>query len=311
MDFSLNAEQLALREKARLFATTRLAEVGGLIVDLPTPEARFAATRPIYEELVREGFLHRLIPLPFGGGGTGVVDMAMVAEEFFAADVNVPLTMLANLLGLTPVFVAGTPEQQRKWLAPFLSRQGAPLAALCNSEPGGSANFDAAPPADGTRTQARLENGRWVIDGRKQWVSSATGWDGRGADILTVVCRTPAPDAPTAPSPSSAWRDQRRASTGTRRAIHGVPWPPDVALFTGARNRPGGQPDRRARKGARHRRRKFHFNRSPGRGVRDRADPRRIRLRARLRAAREARWSPSNPRPSGRRLRARRRQRQT
>jgi alkylation response protein AidB-like acyl-CoA dehydrogenase len=168
MDFSLTAEQQVLRAKARAFAATRLTEVNGLIAGLPTPEARFAATRPIYEELIREGFLRRLIPVPFGGGGTGAVDMAIVAEEFHAADVNVSLTMFANLLGLMPLFMAGTPAQQEAWLAPFLTTSGAPLAALANSEPGGSANFDASPPGDGTRTTATLDGDHWVLNGRKQ-----------------------------------------------------------------------------------------------------------------------------------------------
>lgn len=190
MDFSLTPDQKTLQAKARRFAETRLSAVNGLIADLPTPEARFAATRPIYEELIRDGFLRRLIPMPFGGGGTGVVDMAVVAEEFHAVDVNVSLTMFANLLGLTPLFMAGTPAQHETWLAPFLATTGAPLAALANSEPGGSANFDAPPPGEGTRTVARLDGDEWVLDGRKQWVSSATGWDGRGVDFLAVVCRT-------------------------------------------------------------------------------------------------------------------------
>jgi len=190
MDWNLTPEQLELRTHARRFARVVLSEVSGAIANLATPEARFAATRPHYEQLVREGFLRRLIPVPFGGGGTGVLDMAVVAEEFQAEDVNVSLTLLANLLGLTPVFLAGTEEQRAKWIAPFLSATGAPLAALANSEPGGSANFDAPSPGEGTRTTAELKNGHWVINGRKQWVSSATGWDGRGADLLTVVCRT-------------------------------------------------------------------------------------------------------------------------
>ena len=194
MDFSLSLAQRDLRDKARAFAKSRLSEVPGLLARHTTPETRFLATKPVYEDLVREGFMARLVPVPFGGGGTGVVDMAVVAEEFHAVDVNVTLTMLANLLGLTPIFIAGTPEQHSRWISPFTSQKGAPLAALCNSEPGGSANFDAAPPADGTRTTATLHEGEWTINGRKQWVSSATGWDGRGADILTVVARTSTPD---------------------------------------------------------------------------------------------------------------------
>ncbi len=45
------------------------------------------------------------------------------------------------------------------------------------------------------RTTAKLEADQWVINGAKQWVSSATGWGGKGADLICVVCRTD----PTAP----------------------------------------------------------------------------------------------------------------
>jgi len=99
-------------------------------------------------------------------------------------------TMFANLLGLMPIFIAGTPKQHEQFITPFLKTTGAPLAALANSEPGGSANFDAPAPGEGVRTHASLQSGEWVINGRKQWVSSATGWDGSGADVLSVVCRT-------------------------------------------------------------------------------------------------------------------------
>ena len=195
IDFTLTSEQQALRTKAREFARDVLVQVDGLTRHLPTPEERFYATRPIYEQMLAAGFLRRLIPMPFGGEGTGLIDMAVVAEEFHAVDVNVSLTMFANLLGLMPVFLAGTPEQQSKLIAPFLETSGAPLAALANSEPGGSANFDAPAPGEGVRTRARLDGNMWVIDGAKQWVSAATGWDGHGADLLCIVCRTDA-DAP-------------------------------------------------------------------------------------------------------------------
>lgn len=193
IDFTLSPEQRALQSAARQFARENFATVRQTIRSIPTPEARFAATRPVYERTLQAGFLRRLVPAPFGGGGTGLVDMAIVAEEFYAVDVNVPLTLMANLLGLTPIFVAGTEAQRQKYLAPFLEAEadGAPLAALANSEPGGSANFALQAPW-GTRTTARLDGDEWIIDGEKQWISSATGWDGTGADLLAVVCRTPA-----------------------------------------------------------------------------------------------------------------------
>ena len=67
------------------------------------------------------------------------------------------------------------------------------------TQQGGSANFAAPRPAEGVRTVARRANGDdasdWIITGAKKWASSATGWDGRGADLMTVVCRTD-PNAP-------------------------------------------------------------------------------------------------------------------
>lgn len=194
IDFNPTTEQCELRQSARRFAQRVLSEVSPATRHLATPEERFAATRPMYEQLIEAGFLRRIIPAPFGGEGTGVLDMAILAEEFYAVDVNVPLTMFATLLGLFPLMLAGTPEQHKRYFAPFLATKGAPLAALANSEPGGSANFSAPAPGAGVRTTARLHGDEWVINGTKKWVSSATGWDEKGADVLCVVCRTD-PDA--------------------------------------------------------------------------------------------------------------------
>lgn len=197
-DFTLTPAQRHLQQEARGFAREVLTQVKPATHALVTPEARFAATRPMVEAAVRAGWLRRLIPRPFGGEGGGLVDMAVIAEEFFAVDVNVSLTVFANLLGLMPLFIAGTPAQRERFIAPFLVNSGAPLAALCNSEPGGSANYAAPPPATGVRTTATRDGGDWVINGRKHWISSATGWDGGGADLLCVVARTDATAPPAA-----------------------------------------------------------------------------------------------------------------
>jgi TolB-like protein len=189
IDFTLTPEQLRLRGDARAFARDVLSKVESATRELLTPLGRFAATRPFYEQTVRAGFLRRLIPASLGGQGTGIVDMVVLAEEF-AVDVNISLTLLGTMLGLFPVLLGGTPEQAARFFAPFAVGQGAPLAAFAVSEPGGSANFAAPAPAEGVRTQARLEGDHWVISGAKKWVSSGTGWDGKGADLLTVVCST-------------------------------------------------------------------------------------------------------------------------
>ncbi|WP_309624817.1 acyl-CoA dehydrogenase family protein [Methylibium sp.] len=190
IDFTLTPAQRELQLHARSFARSTLAQVRGATQHLTTPEQRFLATRPIYEATIKAGFMRRLIPQPFGGQGTGLMDMAIVTEEFHAVDVNVSLTLLATLLGLMPLFIAGSTEQRSSFIAPFLEPRGTPLAALAYSEPGGSANFASPAPGEGVRTTATLDGDAWVLNGEKKWVSGAVGWDGRGADLLCVVCRT-------------------------------------------------------------------------------------------------------------------------
>lgn len=190
IDFTLNDTQRRLRREARQFAGDVLSGVAVSTRDLRGPAERFAATRPFYERLVAEGFLRKCIPVSAGGDCMGLVDLAVMTEELYAVDANVSLTLLSTALGLAPVVAGGTPEQQRRLLPAFLATEGAPLAAFASSEPGGSANPGSPPPGEGVRTTARRSGDEWVISGRKHWVSSATGWDGRGADLLTIVCRT-------------------------------------------------------------------------------------------------------------------------
>src|SRR6476646_11681494 len=190
IDFRLTSHQRAFQLESRKFAADVLANSTAAEL-LPTPEERFRATKPVYEAMVAAGFLRKCIPVLAGGDNAGLIDMAIMAEEFYSVNASITLTMLGTVLGLLPILLAGTPEQAGRLLKPFLKKSGAP-AAFCSTEPGGSANAASPLPGEGVRTVAKLEGGNCIINGRKKWVSSATGWDRKGADILCVVCRTDA-----------------------------------------------------------------------------------------------------------------------
>jgi nitroalkane oxidase len=194
IDFRLTASQRELQLRSRKFAKEVLAPVIEAET-LPTPEERFAATKPAYEAMISAGFLRKCIPRSAGGENDGLIDTAILVEELYAVNASVTLTLIGTVLGLLPLLIGGTKEQRSRLLPPFLKQAGAPLAGFCATEPGGSANAASPRPGEGVRTTARFSDDRWIIQGRKSWVSSATGWDRKGADILSVLCRTD-PDAP-------------------------------------------------------------------------------------------------------------------
>jgi nitroalkane oxidase len=194
IDFTLTPRQRTIQRQSREFARDIVAAANSAEL-LPTAEERFLATKPIYEAIVAAGFLRKCIPVQAGGESAGLVELAILAEEFYSINASVSLTLIGTLLGLLPILLGGSQEQRGRLLASFLKPRGAPLAGFCATEPGGSANAASPPPGEGVRTTAKLSGDRWIIQGRKSWVSSASGWDCKGADVLCVVCRT-APASP-------------------------------------------------------------------------------------------------------------------
>lgn len=163
IDFTLSDKQTTVREHACSFAAKHLATAHTLYENLPTSHARFSAIRSLYEEAAKVGLIQAQVPAEYNGLGYDLLDMALLTEELYAADVSVALTILATGLGLSPLLIGGTEAQKRRYLSLFTDRKGAPLASLVHSEPGGTANYGTT----GLKTTARkVENG-WVINGEK------------------------------------------------------------------------------------------------------------------------------------------------
>jgi alkylation response protein AidB-like acyl-CoA dehydrogenase len=119
------------------------------------------------------------IPFPeqYGGGGGDTLAYALAVEELARVDSSVAITLCAHTsLGTQPLFVFGSEEQKLEWLPRLCS--GERLGAFGLTEP------EAGSDAGNTRTRARLQDGEWVIDGAKQFITNA------GTDISGVVCIT-------------------------------------------------------------------------------------------------------------------------
>jgi alkylation response protein AidB-like acyl-CoA dehydrogenase len=92
--------------------------------------------------------------------------MSLIVEEFYAVDSSVNIALIGTALGLMPLVLGGTPEQQTKFLKPFISGQGAPIASLAHSEPSGTANW-LEKGGKGLGVTARKEGDYYIVNGEK------------------------------------------------------------------------------------------------------------------------------------------------
>jgi alkylation response protein AidB-like acyl-CoA dehydrogenase len=171
MDFDLSPDHELIRRTVREFAEAEVAPVA----------EELDRTKSFPYEIVRQlGELNLMgIPFPeeYGGGGGDTLAYALAVEELTRVDSSVAITLCAHTsLGTQPIYLFGTEEQKREWLPRLCS--GEALGAFGLTEP------EAGSDAGNTRTRARLEDGEWVIDGAKQFITNA------GTDISGVVCIT-------------------------------------------------------------------------------------------------------------------------
>ncbi|KAL8391903.1 hypothetical protein RB595_002198 [Gaeumannomyces hyphopodioides] len=193
VDFHLSPAEQGTRAAAATFAQSVLRQSRAAYEGHTGHAERFQATRPAYEAAAAGGLIKGMVAAALGGTGGSLVESAIMVEECYAVEPSPALTMFATGLGLSPLnallSAEGAGEEGREFLAPFLSCQGAPLASLAFSEPGGVANW-LEKGGRGLKTTARRQpDGSWVLNGEKMWATNCAGWDFKGADLACVVCR--------------------------------------------------------------------------------------------------------------------------
>jgi alkylation response protein AidB-like acyl-CoA dehydrogenase len=171
LDTRLTEEQQSLRKTVEAFAREVVAPVA----------AHHDATKTFPYDVVRGMAEMGLFGLPFpeeyGGMGGDYFTLCLALEELGRVDQSVAITLEAGVsLGAMPVFRFGTEEQKQHWLPMLCSGQA--LGAFGLTEPGAGSD------AGGTRTTARLEDGQWVINGSKAFITNS------GTDLTKLVTVT-------------------------------------------------------------------------------------------------------------------------
>jgi butyryl-CoA dehydrogenase/short/branched chain acyl-CoA dehydrogenase len=172
---ALNEEEAMLRDTVRQFAEQEIA---------PRVRAMDEAQKldgEILRQLFALGLMAMEAPMELGGAGASFFSAVLAVEEIARVDPAVAVIVdVQNTLTVNAVLRWGTPEQQRMYL-PRMAQQT--VCAYALSEAGSGSD------AFSLTTQARADGDRYVLNGRKLWVSNALEAD------LFLVFATVNPDA--------------------------------------------------------------------------------------------------------------------
>ena len=171
-DIELTEEQRMIRDLARDFARAEIA---------PHAQAWEKAAwidDATVAKLGELGLLGMIVPERWGGSYIDYVAYALAVEEISAGDGALGTLMsVHSSVGCGPILNYGTPEQQDTWLPELAS--GRAIGCFALTEP------HAGSEAHNLRTRAVLDNGDWVLNGTKQFVSN-----GKRAKIAIVFAVT-------------------------------------------------------------------------------------------------------------------------
>ncbi|MEU4785726.1 acyl-CoA dehydrogenase family protein [Nocardiopsis alba] len=167
----LSTEHADLRAAVETFAQTEVAPVIGDFYE------RGAFPYEIVAKMGRMGLFGLPFPEEHGGMGGDYFALCLALEELARVDSSVAITLEAGVsLGAMPLHRFGTEEQKKTYLPRLTS--GEALGAFGLTEPDGGSD------AGATKTTARLENGEWVINGTKSFITNS------GTDITALVTVT-------------------------------------------------------------------------------------------------------------------------
>ncbi len=172
MDFMLSDEQQMVKDMCRKFADNELAPRA----------AEWDRTHEFPWEPVKKlgemGMLGVVYPEEYNGAGMDYVCYAIAVEEISRGCASNGVIVSAhNSLCLSPIYYFGTDEQKKKYLSRLTT--GEWIGCFGITEPG--AGSDAA----GTKTTAELKNGKWVLNGTKNFITN-----GGVAHVAIVIAVT-------------------------------------------------------------------------------------------------------------------------
>jgi butyryl-CoA dehydrogenase len=120
------------------------------------------------------------VPEEYGGAGADTLTYALAVEELSRGDASVGITVAAHSsLGTMPFLMFGSEEQKQTFVPGLAS--GRSLWSFGLTEP------NAGSDAGATRTKATAEDGHWVINGVKSFITNSGTRISGGVTITAVT----------------------------------------------------------------------------------------------------------------------------
>ncbi|KUO76772.1 MAG: hypothetical protein APF77_12830 [Clostridia bacterium BRH_c25] len=181
--FKFTEEQEMLRKAVREFAEREVApKAAAWDEEDVCPVDLF----PLMGEMGINGIF---APEEFGGTGLGHVERAICIEEISRYSAGLGIALMTHHLAVAAILYYGNEEQKKKYLPDLCS--GKKIGGLSVTEPGGGSDFM------GQKSTGELKDGKWVINGRKCFITNShvadidvctvrTGTDAKGRAQLTA-----------------------------------------------------------------------------------------------------------------------------
>lgn len=197
-DYNLTEEQAEMRRVIREFTREFIA---------PSAQERDQIEEfpiDLFREMGRRGFVGYPIPKEYGGQGGSFLAYCTMVEEVSREDASAALVMSLNVaLVITPVLIAGSEEQKKRFLPPLC--RGEKVGCFCLTEP------EAGSDASNLKTHAEDMGDHYILNGEKIFIQH-----GNAADFAVVACRI-APRQGAAPRISLLALDNLKTTSGVKQ----------------------------------------------------------------------------------------------
>ncbi len=174
MDFSLNQEQLRLKESVINFVKQELYK------DTIELDRKGEFNWEGWKKCAQFGIHSLIVPEEYGGLGEDILSLFLVMESlgYACPDRGLIFSLASHVLTCeVPITQFGTPEQKQKYLSGLAKGEKIGGHAITEAEAGSD--------AFSLRTSARKEGNYYILNGSKVFVSN-----GPIADILIIFART-------------------------------------------------------------------------------------------------------------------------